>query len=208
MNLANKFTMFRVLLVPIFIVFVTIDSFCTNIIALVVFVIAAITDCFDGIIARRYNLVTTFGIFLDPLADKLLVTSAFISFVGKYTLNIPAWMVICIIAREFIITGLRSIAASKNIIIAASVYGKIKTTSQIFTIIVILVILIINAMLAKFYFLTPYELLELDVLKQWLGLFLLYAPYWLMFITTILTLYSGFAYLLEYKKILLNKINK
>ena len=208
MNLANKFTMFRVLLVPIFIVFVTIDSFWTNIIALVVFVIAAITDCFDGIIARKYNLVTTFGIFLDPLADKLLVTSAFISFVGKYTLNIPAWMVICIIAREFIITGLRSIAASKNIIITASVYGKIKTTSQMFTIIAILVVLIINAMLAKFYFLTPYELLELSVWQQWLGLFLLYAPYWLMFITTMLTLYSGFTYLLEYKKILLNKIKK
>ena len=117
MNLANKFTMFRVLLVPIFIVFVTMDSFWTNIFALVIFVIAAITDCFDGIIARKYNLITTFGIFLDPLADKLLVTSAFISFVGKYMLNIPAWMVICIIAREFIITGLRSIAASKNIII-------------------------------------------------------------------------------------------
>ncbi len=117
-------------------------------------------------------------------------------------------MVICIIAREFIITGLRSIAASKNIIITASVYGKIKTTSQMFTIIAILVVLIINAMLAKFYFLTPYELLELSVWQQWLGLFLLYAPYWLMFITTMLTLYSGFTYLLEYKKILLNKIKK
>ena len=106
MNLANKFTMFRVLLVPVFVVFLAINSFWTNIIALIIFIIASITDYFDGIIARKYNLVTTFGIFLDPLADKLLVTSAFISFVGEYSLNIPAWMVICIIAREFIITGL------------------------------------------------------------------------------------------------------
>ena len=121
MNLANKLTMLRVLLVPIFIILMIINSFLANILALLVFIGASITDYFDGVIARKKNMVTTFGIFLDPLADKLLVTSAFISFVGIYTLNIPAWMVICIISREFIITGLRSIAASKNIIIPANI---------------------------------------------------------------------------------------
>ena len=129
MNLANKLTMLRVLLVPVFIIFMIIDSFWANIIALLIFIAASITDYFDGAIARKQNTITTLGIFLDPLADKLLVTSAFISFVGIYTLNVPAWMVICIIAREFIITGLRSIAASKNIIIPASMAGKVKTTS-------------------------------------------------------------------------------
>ena len=208
MNLANKCTMFRVLFVPIFVVFLAINSFWTNIIALVIFIIASITDYFDGIIARKYNLVTTFGIFLDPLADKLLVTSAFISFVWEYSLNIPAWMVICIIAREFIITGLRSIANSQNIVIPANIFGKIKTTSQMFTIITILVILIINSALARFYFLTPYDLLELDVKQQWLGMFLIYAPYWLMFITTMFTLYSGFTYMVEYKKIFSDKTIK
>ena len=180
MNLANKCTMFRVLLVPIFVVFLAINSFWTNIIALVVFIIASITD---------------------------LVTSAFISFVGEYSLNIPAWMVICIIAREFIITGLRSIANSQNIVIPANIFGKIKTTSQMFTIITILVILIINSALARFYFLTPYDLLE-DVKQQWLGMFLIYAPYWLMFITTMFTLYSGFTYMIECKKIFSDKTIK
>jgi len=208
MNLANKLTMLRVLLVPIFIVFMAIDSFWTNIIALIVFIIASITDYFDGIIARKYNLITTFGIFLDPLADKLLVTSAFVSFVGIYTLNIPAWMVICIIAREFIITGLRSIAASKNIIIPASMSGKVKTTSQMFAIITILVILIINATLTKFYFLTPYDLLEFGKWRYCLGLILIHAPYWLMLMATILTLYSGISYLVAHKKIFLDQTIK
>ena len=160
MNLANKLTMLRVLLVPIFIILMIIDSFWANVFALFVFIGASITDYFDGKIARKQNIITTFGIFLDPLADKLLVTSAFISFIGIYTLNVPAWMVICIIAREFIITGLRSIAASKNIIIPASMAGKVKTTSQMIAIITILVILVVDAALTKFFFVTPYDLLE------------------------------------------------
>ncbi len=201
MNLANKLTILRVLLVPIFIILVIIDSFWANIFALLVFIAASITDYYDGVIARKQNMITTLGIFLDPLADKLLVTSAFILFVGIYTLNIPAWMVICIIAREFIITGLRSIAASKNIIISASMAGKVKTTSQMITIITILVILVVNSGITKFYFITPYELLELTGWQHFVGLILIHAPYWLMLIATIFTLYSGISYLIAHKNI-------
>ena len=201
MNLANKLTMLRVILVPVFIILMIIDSFWTNILALLVFIGASLTDYFDGKIARQQNMITTFGIFLDPLADKLLVTSAFISFVGIYTLNIPAWMVICIISREFIITGLRSIAASKNIIIPASMAGKVKTTSQMIAIITILVILVVNSAIIKFYFNTPYDLIENGGWQQVLGLILVYAPYWLMLIATIFTLYSGISYLIAHKNI-------
>ena len=201
MNLANKLTVLRVMLVPVFIILMIIDSFWTNILALLVFIGASLTDYFDGKIARQQNMITTFGIFLDPLADKLLVTSAFISFVGIYTLNIPAWMVICIISREFIITGLRSIAASKNIIIPASMAGKVKTTSQMIAIITILVILVVNSAIIKFYFNTPYDLIENGGWQQVLGLILVYAPYWLMLIATIFTLYSGISYLIAHKNI-------
>lgn len=204
MNLANKLTILRVLLVPIFIVFMAMDSFWTNIIALVIFCVASITDYFDGQIARSKNMVTTFGIFLDPLADKLLVTSAFISFVGLYTLEIPAWMVICIIAREFIITGLRSIAASQNVIIPAKISGKVKTTSQMIAIITILVILIIKASLIKFSLPTAYDLFDMHGMYGFVGWVLLKSPYWLMFITTILTLYSGLIYIVEHKNIFIN----
>ena len=201
MNLANKLTVLRVLLVPVFIVLVIIDSFWTNIFALLVFIAASITDYYDGVIARKQNMITTLGIFLDPLADKLLVTSAFILFVGIYTLNIPAWMVICIISREFIITGLRSIAASKNIIIPASMAGKVKTTSQMIAIITILVILVVNAALTKFFFITSYELLEATGWQHFAGLILIHAPYWLMLAATIFTLYSGISYLIAHKNI-------
>ena len=207
MNLANKLTILRVLLVPIFIILIIINSFLANILALLVFIAASITDYFDGVIARKKNMVTTLGIFLDPLADKLLVTSAFVSFVGIYTLNIPAWMVICIISREFIITGLRSIAASKNIIIPASMAGKIKTTSQMIAIITILVILIINSTITKFYFITPYELLENEGWQHIAGLILIHAPYWLMLTATIFTLYSGISYLIAHKKIFTEQKN-
>jgi len=205
MNLANKLTVLRVLLVPVFIILVIINSFWANIIALLVFIGASITDYYDGVIARKQNMITTLGIFLDPLADKLLVTSAFILFVGIYTLNVPAWMVICIIAREFIITGLRSIAASKNIIIPASMAGKVKTTSQMIAIITILVILVVNAALTKFFLLTPYDLLDMHGWQHILGLVLIHAPYWLMLAATIFTLYSGISYLISHKKIFIDQ---
>ncbi len=129
MNLPNKLTMLRVIMIPFFIVFLLIpitpyDKW----IALAIFIIASLTDLLDGKIARKYNLVTNFGKFMDPLADKLLVCSALICLIELD--KIPAWMVIIIIAREFIISGFRLVASDNGVVIAASYWGKFKTTFQ------------------------------------------------------------------------------
>ena len=129
MNLPNKLTMFRVILIPFFVVFMLVDiTLYDKWIALAIFIIASLTDLLDGKIARKYNLVTNFGKFMDPLADKILVCSALICLVALD--KIPAWMVIVIIAREFIISGFRLIASDNGVVIAASYWGKFKTTFQ------------------------------------------------------------------------------
>lgn len=136
MNLANKLTILRIFLVPVFMLFLLIDMPYGEYIATGVFVIAALTDMLDGHIARSRNQITKFGKFMDPLADKLLVSSALIVLVEMNRLS--SWIVVIIIAREFAITGLRILAASEGITIAASWWGKFKTISQIVTIIVLL----------------------------------------------------------------------
>jgi len=141
MNLPNKLTLFRVILVPAFLILVSVKEIPFNVtLATIVFIIAAYTDHLDGKIARRDNLITNFGKFMDPLADKLLVTSALIALV-EFNL-IGAWIAVLIIAREFAVSGLRTIAASENVVIAASIWGKIKTTTQIVAIISMLIKLI------------------------------------------------------------------
>ncbi len=138
MNLANKLTVFRVVLVPFYVFFMLTDFTAYNrYIALTIFVIATITDKLDGTIARKYNMITSFGKFMDPIADKLLVCSALVCLVSSG--EIPAWTVIVIIAREFIISGIRLIAAENGVAIAASWWGKIKTIAQMAMIIVILI---------------------------------------------------------------------
>lgn len=129
MNLANKITLFRVFMIPIYVIIMVLTQIPNNyIIAGIIFIIASISDFVDGQIARRCNMVTDFGKFVDPLADKLLVMSAMICFVE---INfIPSWVVIVILAREFIVTGLRVLAASAGIVIAADKIGKLKTTTQ------------------------------------------------------------------------------
>ena len=134
MNLPNRLTVMRVLAVPLFVVLMLIEvngkaceGWCKWT-ALAVFIIAAFTDLFDGRIARKYKLVTNFGKFMDPLADKLLVCSALICLVELE--RIPAWVVIVIIAREFVISGIRLIAADDGVVISASKWGKVKTVFQ------------------------------------------------------------------------------
>ena len=131
MNIANKLTLFRVFLVPIFIMSLLFLGI-NNILGFLIFVIASLTDMLDGYLARSRNLVTTFGKFMDPLADKILACSALVMLVqfGK----VEAWMVCIVLAREFIISGFRLIAASNGIVISASIYGKIKTITQLFAI--------------------------------------------------------------------------
>ena len=137
MNLPNKLTTFRVILIPFFVFFLLAPYFegYGNYIALVIFIVASLTDFLDGKIARKYNLVTNFGKFMDPLADKLLVCSALICLIALD--RIPAWIVIVIISREFIISGFRLIAADNGVVIAASYWGKFKTTFQMITIIML-----------------------------------------------------------------------
>ncbi|EEF60757.1 CDP-diacylglycerol--glycerol-3-phosphate 3-phosphatidyltransferase [Pedosphaera parvula] len=137
MNLPNKLTVSRFVLTIAFLVcmFSQVPYYAT--LALLLFSLASLTDYFDGKIARRDKLITNFGILMDPLADKILVCSAFIAFLG---LNwIQSWMVVIVVARELAITGLRLLAASKNVVLAAERYGKHKTISQIVAIIAILV---------------------------------------------------------------------
>ncbi len=159
MNLPNKLTILRMIMVPFFVLFmlVPIGGPANKWIALAIFVVASLTDTLDGYIARRDHLITDFGKFMDPLADKLLVCSALICFVELG--DLPAWMVIVIIAREFIISGFRLVASDNGIVIAASKTGKLKTISQM-----VMVVLVIADLGGVF-----------DVLKQifiWLALIL------------------------------------
>jgi CDP-diacylglycerol--glycerol-3-phosphate 3-phosphatidyltransferase len=137
MNLANKLTMVRIFLVPIFMIVLLNKIPYGMYIAAAIFTVAAITDTLDGYIARSRNQITKLGKFMDPLADKLLVTAALVSLVEMNKL--PAWIVIVIISREYVISVLRAIAASEGIVIAASWWGKLKTLSQIIAIISILI---------------------------------------------------------------------
>ncbi|MGM0437577.1 MAG: CDP-diacylglycerol--glycerol-3-phosphate 3-phosphatidyltransferase [Bacillota bacterium] len=139
MNLPNKLTLLRIILVPIFMVFLILSNDYpqyAQFIALIVFIIAASTDGLDGYLARKNNLVTTFGKIVDPLADKLLITAALISFVSLG--EISAWAAVIIIGRELAVTGLRVVAASEGIVISASIWGKLKTILQISAIIALL----------------------------------------------------------------------
>ena len=145
MNLPNKLTIIRVLLIVPFVVLLLggnagwfgENELIPNVIALAVFIVASLTDLADGKIARKYNLVTNFGKFMDPLADKLLVCSAMIALVEMG--RIPSWVVIIIIAREFIISGFRLIASDNGVVIAASYWGKFKTTFQMVMVCLMLV---------------------------------------------------------------------
>lgn len=140
MNLPNKLTVLRVILIPFFVI--ALMAFGGSVrmlryLASAIFIVASLTDLLDGKIARRYNLVTNFGKFMDPLADKLLVCSALICLIGLGQL--PAWMVIIIVSREFIISGFRLVAAEQGIVIAASYWGKFKTTFQMIAVILLIV---------------------------------------------------------------------
>lgn len=133
MNLANKFTMLRVVLVPIFMAFMLIDALWAKIVALILFVAASLTDMIDGKIARSRNMITTFGKFADPLADKMLTTAAFLVFIEKGVTN--SWPLFVVLIREFAVSGIRLSAAAEGEVIAASFWGKFKTVTQMAAII-------------------------------------------------------------------------
>lgn len=185
MNLANKLTLLRVIMVPFFVVFMLVDAIPLNYLwAVIVFALASITDLLDGKIARKYNMITNFGKFLDPLADKVLVAAALICMVElKWT---ASWLVAIIIAREFMVSGVRLVVASgdSKTVVAASIWGKLKTASTMVAIVVIMALHVIiqfdGALLANF----PVSLIS-DIL---------------MYISTALTVISGVQYLYAYRK--------
>ena len=140
MNFPNKLTILRVIMIPFFVLALLYnggENQTLRYVAAAIFIIASLTDMLDGKIARKYNLVTNFGKFMDPLADKLLVCSALICLVELKEL--PAWMVIVIISREFIISGFRLVASDNGVVIAASYWGKFKTTFQMIAVVLLIV---------------------------------------------------------------------
>ena len=171
MNLANKITLVRLFLIPVFVIIFMIGGRDMNI-AAIVFIIASLTDAVDGHIARSRNMITNFGKFTDPLVDKVLTMAAFLVLVEDNT--IPAWPVIIIISRELIITGFRTLAADSGITIAASMWGKAKTTSQMISLVMLL--------------------LNVPVLNK-AGIFVCY-------IAVALTVISGVDYIVKNKKVL------
>ena len=146
MNLPNKLTVLRVIMVPFFVAFMLypLAGDASKYVALVLFCVASFTDFLDGHLARKHNLVTNFGKFMDPLADKLLVCSALICLTVVQNDQLPTWIVLIIIAREFIISGFRLVASDNGIVIAASYWGKFKTVSHM-TMIILLILNIDNA---------------------------------------------------------------
>lgn len=204
MNLANRLTLVRLMLVPFFLIFTIQDNVGTRVAALLLFVAGSLTDFFDGYIARKRRTVTVLGTFLDPLADKLFISAAFICFVQLQEIYVPAWMVVLIISREFLITGLRTLAASQGRIIAAEPTGKFKTTSQVTSIILILIVLIINSLLESRWGISKEDLLQSP--RDWVrmsGRILDTLPYCLSFLTTVLTIISGYAYLRKHRDLFL-----
>ena len=139
MNTANKLTILRVILVPLFLAFMLIDGFAWQMAALVTFIIASLTDMLDGQIARKCNQITTFGKFADPLADKMLITAAFLGFMAQGVINV--WAVMIMLVREFMVSGVRLAAVSEGEVIAASFWGKFKTVSQMVAVIVAFLVL-------------------------------------------------------------------
>lgn len=196
MNVPNKLTLSRLLLTGVFLAVLFHEFAYHETVALALFVAASLTDFFDGRIARRDGLITNFGILMDPLADKILICSAFIAFVEHGW--IAAWMVVIIVARELAITGLRLLAASKNVVLAAEGYGKHKTISQIVAVIAILVL----ASHAQWGPVGKIFAFDLFGFGPWLAWFTVFAKW----VAVFLTFLSGGLYLWYNRKIYLNDL--
>lgn len=191
MNLPTRLTVGRLVLCIAFTFFLEVDLHYGGLFALVIFLLASVTDWLDGYYARKLKQVTDLGKLLDPLADKILISAAFIAFAAKGLA--PAWIVVCIIAREFMITGLRSLAASKGIILAAQTIGKHKTVSQIITAVVALLILTLKDLAIP-----PHVLMEIQC----------YVLDPLLYITLGITLYSGVAYFVSNQNLVFSSMEK
>lgn len=203
MNLANRLTLSRIIMAFFFMAALLYRGLpYGHVVATGIFLLAWITDILDGAIARRLGQVTNFGKLIDPLSDKILMSAAFIAFVQIPEIGIPAWMVVVIISREFIITGMRLLAASRGKVISAGKWGKHKTTSQMLTVVIFLIALSIQQIAPEFWRAHLYTIgnhsLSLDGIFQTL-------KYIVLYITVALTIMSGLLYLKEHKEILLSE---
>lgn len=151
LNLPNQLTLLRLLMTPLLLILLSIDSLGCYIAGYAVFIAATITDYYDGKIARARNLITNFGKLMDPLADKILISTVFIMMVGMPDLAVPRWTVVVIIAREFLVTGARSLAASEGVVIPANKYGKTKAVLQMVYVHVFLGLLILKHVVTLWY---------------------------------------------------------
>ncbi len=181
-NLPNKLTILRILMIPLFVLFFEMSSYLW---AFVMFALASFTDLLDGKIARKYNLVSDFGKLMDPLADKVLVTAALVCFVADPAALTPSWVVIAILAREFLVTSLRLLAASKGVVLAADKWGKYKTATTMVWICWNLLIM------------------EFTVMTAWAD-FIGWIHYILMYLSLFLTVYSGLNYVIKNKHMFKN----
>lgn len=189
MNIANKLTVSRIFLSFVFMAFLFKPGLIFKVIAFIVFGLASLTDLFDGWLARRRNEISDLGKFLDPIADKVLVLAAFLSFVEMHL--IAAWMVVIIIVRELLITGLRVFAMTKGRVLEAAASGKHKTVSQIVTIFFILIVLMVREVGVRRGFWT----LEVENMAN-------YSIILFMLVTVALTVSSGFSYLWSNRRII------
>ncbi len=174
MNLPNKLTVARVCMVPLFMVALMLNTEVSRVVATVIFALASFTDMLDGKIARKHNLITNFGKLMDPLADKILTAAAMVCLVELG--DLAAWIVVIILFREYAITGLRSVAASENIVVAANIWGKVKTVCQ---------------MIALMLLMLKPQIVALCGVN--LGLILMY-------VALLLTVYSGVDYVVKLNK--------
>src|SRR5262245_3868994 len=192
MNLPNKLTLGRVFLAFLFLFALALNFPFSKNVALFIFILAAVTDWYDGELARRYQMVTDFGKLMDPLADKILTAAALISFVEVPPLQVPAWMVVIVIAREFAVSGMRSLAPSQGIILASSKSGKHKLASQ-----VIFVTLMLIFLAAREWGKTVFHFWS-DMSDFYLG----FASWWLMLVVVGYAVVSGIDYFLRNSKTL------
>jgi len=189
MNIANRLTMLRIVLTVIFMFFLFCHGLWAKVLSLAIFISAALSDFFDGLIANKRNMVTDFGRLMDPIADKILVLSAFAAFVQMQLID--AWMFMIIVSREILITSLRLFALNKGKVLSATRAGKQKTLSQMLVIFFILGFIVIKEVMLAYFTWNP----------SWEGIFR-QGIYILMLFTVGLTLYSGLSYLWENRKII------
>jgi CDP-diacylglycerol--glycerol-3-phosphate 3-phosphatidyltransferase len=204
-NAANLVTFSRILVAVLFLVFFLRPEVWAKWTAGLLFAWGAFSDYLDGFLARKYKLKSNFGILMDPLADKILVLTVLVAFVQQQL--VPSWMVILIAAREFLITGFRQVAQSKNVIIAASRAGKHKTVSQIVAISVILAIVCVRATVEQTQGQWDQVLSRWGVWGDRLEDFVVYGPYGLMFYATVMSILSGIDYVARNRHVLSGENN-